>query len=42
MTAHDLILGIMAATGAAIITAYSILLLDPLVRAAGARRRAAR
>lgn len=41
MTAHDLILGIMAATGAAIITALTVLL-DPLVRAAGARRRAAR
>lgn len=41
MTAHDLILGIMAATGAAILTALTVLL-DPLVRAAGARRRAAR
>jgi hypothetical protein len=41
MTAHDLILGIMAATGAAIITSLTVLI-DPLVRAAGARRRAAR
>jgi hypothetical protein len=41
MTAHDIILGIMAATGAAIITSITILL-DPIIRAAGARRRAAR
>lgn len=41
MTTHDLISGLQAAISAGLITAYSILLLDPLVRAAGARRRKA-
>ena len=38
MTCHDLLMGLAASIGAAIITAITVLL-DPIVMAAGARRR---